>query len=369
MVHKVIDLFAGVGGLSYGFDNDDNFEVVAANEILESMAKAYSLNHPTVKMYNKDIKDFSMDDLRKDLGINDGDIDVVIGGPPCQAYSTVGKRLADDPRAKLFQEYYRILSEVRPKIFIFENVKGLLSMCKGELIETIVSLFETLGYNVTYKVLNAADYGVPQIRERVIIVGTLNGGTFEFPQPTHRPIEDRLPLLPRYVTLGEAIGDLPILPNGGTVNEYTSGVTNMYQLRMRGKSKTLTEHTVPKNGALLVKMMEQMPDGGSPKDVDEDLRPTSGFGNSYCRLWWDKPSTTITRNFSCVSSARCIHPKQPRPLSTREAARLQSFPDTYQFYGTRTEKNLQIGNAVPPLLSIALKNQIKKYLEENYEGN
>lgn len=363
--YKVIDLFAGVGGLSYGFDRDENFEVIAANELLEPMAKAYSLNHPTVRMYNKDIKDFSMDDLRKDLGVEDGDIDVVIGGPPCQAYSTVGKRLADDPRAKLFQEYYRILSEVKPKIFIFENVKGLLSMCHGELIETIVSLFGTLGYNVSYKVLNAADYGVPQIRERVIIVGTRSGEKFEFPNPTHAPLEDKLPSLQRYVTLGEAIGDLPVLSNGGTVSEYTEPATNEYQLRMRGDSQTLTEHTVPKNGEHLVRMMEQMPDGGTPKDVDEELRPKSGFGNSYCRLWWDRPSTTITRNFSCVSSARCIHPRQPRPLSTREGARLQSFPDSYQFYGTRTEKNLQIGNAVPPLLSIALKDQIKKYLKEN----
>ena len=130
MAYKVIDLFAGVGGLSYGFAHDDEFEILAANEILEPMAKAYSSNHPTVKMYNKDIKEFSLDDLTKDLGVKKGDIDIVVGGPPCQAYSTVGKRLIDDPRGKLFQEYYRILKELRPKLFVFENVKGLLSHYK-----------------------------------------------------------------------------------------------------------------------------------------------------------------------------------------------------------------------------------------------
>jgi DNA (cytosine-5)-methyltransferase 1 len=184
MAYKVIDLFAGVGGLSYGFAHDKAFEIVAANEILHPMAVAYSLNHPSVKMYNMDIKDFSIADLTRDLGLKKGDVDVVIGGPPCQAYSTVGKRLIDDPRGKLFQEYYRILSEVRPKVFIFENVKGLMSMSGGELIKTIISLFRSLGYDVNIQLLNAADYGAPQIRERVILVGTLMGGEFAYPLPT-----------------------------------------------------------------------------------------------------------------------------------------------------------------------------------------
>ena len=144
MSYKVVDLFAGVGGLSYGFAHDSDFEIVAANEILEPMARAYSANHPGVKMYNKDIKDFSIEDLKKDLGIEKGDIDIVVGGPPCQAYSTVGKRMLDDPRGKLFQEYFRILSEVRPQIFVYENVKGLLSMQGGNLIKQIQELFESI---------------------------------------------------------------------------------------------------------------------------------------------------------------------------------------------------------------------------------
>jgi DNA (cytosine-5)-methyltransferase 1 len=364
---KVIDLFAGVGGLSYGFAHDEDFEIVAANEILTPMATAYSLNHPSVKMYNKDIKDFSLSDLSKDLGLQKGDVDIIVGGPPCQAYSTVGKRLIDDPRGKLFQEYYRILSELRPKLFVFENVKGLLSMCKGELIKTIISLFESVGYSVNIRLLNAADYGTPQIRERVIIVGTLLGGKYNYPRPTHyNPETGKVPGLKPYVTLGEALGDLPAIDNGGSVSLYDSMPQNEYQKLMRqNASGVLMDHNVSRNGEHLVRLMEALPDGGSPADVPEELRPNSGFANCYCRLWWDKPSTTITRNLGCVSSSRCVHPKQPRPLSTREGARLQGFPDDYQFFGTRSERNLQIGNAVPTFLSRAIKDSVKAYLFEN----
>src|SRR3989344_2376002 len=136
---KVIDLFCGVGGLSYGFANDDNFEITAANEILPNMAKAYSLNHPSVKVFVEDIKNLSAERIEKDLGIKACEVDIIVGGPPCQAYSTVGKRLITDPRGKLFQEYYRVLRELNPKFFLFENVKGLLSMQNGALLKTIIS--------------------------------------------------------------------------------------------------------------------------------------------------------------------------------------------------------------------------------------
>lgn len=367
MKYKVVDLFAGVGGLSYGFAHDTDFCILAANEILANMATAYTLNHPSVKMYNKDIKDFSLEDLRTDLGISAGDVDVVVGGPPCQAYSTVGKRLVDDPRGKLFQEYFRVLSELKPKIFVFENVKGLLSMQGGSLFNQILALFESIGYNVSYKLLNAADYGAPQIRERVIIVGTLGTETFEFPIPTHYNPEEGVQLfnceLKPYVTLGEAIGDLGELQNGGSCVNYACSPQNEYQKLMRANAPVeIMDHEVPKNNEKMIKLMNALPDGGTPEDVPEELRPASGFKNTYCRLWWNKPCTTITRNLGCPSSSRCIHPKQPRSLSTREGARIQGFPDDYKFFGPRGDKNLQIGNAVPTFLSIAIKDAIKKYL-------
>lgn len=367
MIYKVVDLFAGVGGLSYGFAHDSNFQIIAANEILEPMAKAYSLNHPSVKVYNKDIKGFSLKDLTLDFGIKQGDVDIVIGGPPCQAYSTAGKRLIEDPRGKLFQEYFRVLSEIKPKIFIFENVKGLLSIQNGDLMKQIISLFQSLGYHVKSKVLNAADYGTPQIRERVIIIGSLLDDKFEYPQPTHRSA-DNIDLtnthLKPYITLGEAIGDLPSLKSGEKCSTYSSEPTTEYQRSMRANTtQELFDHEVPKNNQKLIKLMEALPDGGSPQDIPEELRPLSGFANTYCRLWWNRPSTTITRNLSCPSSSRCIHPHEARPLSTREGARLQGFPDTYKFYGSRSDKNLQIGNAVPTQLSTALKDSIKRYFE------
>lgn len=373
MAYKVVDLFAGVGGLSYGFAHDPDFEIIAANEILEPMAEAYSKNHPSVKMYNKDIKDFSIEDLTRDLGVKQGDIDIVVGGPPCQAYSTVGRRLIDDPRGKLFQEYYRILKELRPQLFVFENVKGLLSMQKGELIRTIISLFESIGYHMQKRVLNAADYGTPQTRERVILVGTLDKRPFIYPKPTHYNPELGIPVdkkLKPYITLGEALGDLPSMQTGEQRFQYASEPQNDYQRLMRANaSSEIQEHEVPKNGAKLIALMKALPDGGSPKDIPEELRPSSGFANCYCRLWWNRPSTTITRNFGCVSSTRCVHPRDPRPLSTREAARLQGFPDDYIFCGKREDKHLQIGNAVPTFLSGAIKDSVKSYLKgETLDG-
>ncbi len=367
---KTIDLFAGVGGLSYGFVQDENFEILAANEILINMAKAYELNHPSVKVYCKDIKDFGLEDLKKDFGVKKGDIDLIIGGPPCQAYSTVGKRLIDDPKGKLFQEYFRVLKELDPKMFLFENVKGLISMQQGELLKSIILLFKSLGYKVDYKVLNSADFGAPQIRERVIIIGTKLDAKYMYPEPTRYNPEDGINLLNQelkpYLTLREAIGDLAFIKSSEECFVYATEPVNEFQKLMRENAPNkLMDHNSPNNNGSLIKIMENLPDGGTPKDLPEEMRPKSGFANTYCRLWWNRPSTTITRNLSTPSSSRCIHPIAPRPLTTREGARIQCFPDHYIFYGSRGDKNLQIGNAVPTFLSAALKDSIKKHLFQN----
>lgn len=366
---KIIDLFSGVGGLSYGFSINGNFDIVAANEILPDMAKAYSINHPSVKMYAEDILFFNAQRLQKDLGIDPKQIDIIVGGPPCQAYSTVGKRLIDDPRGKLFQEYYRILKEFDPSFFIFENVKGLMSMAGGELLKTIVSLFESLNYHVNVKLLNAANYGTPQIRERVIIVGSKDRKDFVYPKFTHINSEEYDLFnaeCKKFLTLGEAISDLPLIEVNEISEKYKTEPQNEFQKQMRIKSNShLTEHFSPKNGQNLIRLMKALPEGGSPKDLPENLRPTSGFPNTYSRLWWDRPSTTITRNFSTPSSSRCIHPKCARPLTIREAARLQSFPDHFKFFGTLTSKRLQIGNAVPPILSSILAKSVLKHFNKN----
>ncbi|MBO4374881.1 MAG: DNA cytosine methyltransferase [Lachnospiraceae bacterium] len=348
--YNIVDLFAGVGGLSYGFSQLDEFNIVMANEIEKDISVAYSLNHPEVKMINCDINDLTEEIIKEAIG--DNVIDIVVGGPPCQSYSTLGKRQLDD-RANLFMQYKRILSIIKPKAFIFENVTGILSMDGGRLFKSVQSEFAELGYNLKYKVLNALDYGVPQIRERVILVGFLGENNYQYPQPTHG--EGLLP----YVTLREAIGDLPVIASGETNNSYMDEPTNDFLRFVRKDGKTTaTEHSAPKNGAHLIKLMQTLKDGQSKNDLPEDIRPKSGYGNTYAKLWWDKPSTTITRNFACPSSSRCIHPRDSRAMSIREGARLQGFPDDYLFYGSDGMKRLEIGNAVPPLLSVAIAKQM-----------
>lgn len=354
--YRIVDLFAGVGGLSYGFSKLDEFEIIMANEIETDISKAYSLNHPYVNMINCDINDLTEEVIREAIG--DNVIDVVVGGPPCQSYSTLGKRQMDD-RANLFMQYKRVLSIIKPRAFVFENVAGILSMDKGKLFKNVQGEFEKLGYKLKYKILNAVDYGVPQQRERVILVGFLNDNRYEYPEPTHG--DNLIP----YVTLKDAIGDLPVIGSGQTNNEYASDVSNAFLefVRKNGTTK-LTEHSAPKNGDHLIRIMQALKDGQSKDDLPEEIRPKSGYGNTYAKLWWEKPSTTITRNFACPSSSRCIHPRDSRAMSIREGARLQSFQDDYQFYGADGMKRLEIGNAVPPLLSMAIAKEMLKALEE-----
>lgn len=348
--YKVLDLFAGVGGLSYGFAHNENFEILAANEIEHDISVAYTLNHPSVNMMN-----CSIDQLTPEMinaATRGQKIDVVVGGPPCQSYSTLGKRQMDG-RANLFKEYKRILQILEPKAFIFENVSGLLSMDRGKLFPLIQDEFKSLGYDLKFKVLDAVDYGVPQHRNRVILVGFKGVNNFDYPEATHGPG------LKPYVTLKDAIGDLPVLKSTQESSVYLHDADNDF-LRYSRKNvgDVLTEHKAPKNGEHLIKIMETLKEGQDKFDLPEDIRPKSGYANTYAKLWWDQPSTTITRNFACPSSSRCIHPRDSRAMSIREGARLQSFPDDYKFYGADSTKKLEIGNAVPPLLSIALAKQM-----------
>lgn len=354
-MYNVMDLFAGVGGLSYGFSKLSEFNIVAANEIEKDIATAYSLNHPDVPMLNCDINNLTEKKISEVLGGKK--VDIIVGGPPCQSYSTVGKRRMDD-RANLFLQYKRILQIVQPKAFVFENVVGILSMDKGNLFKMVQEEFNSIGYDLKYKVLNAVDYGVPQQRERVILVGFKGNNPFEYPEATHG--EGKKP----FVTLKDALGDLPVIKSGEASKEYAKDVDNEFLAFVRNSGDNLTEHKAPNNGAHLIKIMETLKDGQSKDDLPEEIRPKSGYGNTYAKLWWEKPSTTITRNFACPSSSRCIHPRDSRAMSIREGARLQSFPDNYVFYGSDSMKRLEIGNAVPPLLSTAIAKQILKAMKE-----
>lgn len=353
--YNVIDLFAGVGGLSYGFSSLPQFDIIAANEIEKDISIAYKLNHPNVEMFNCDITNLTEEILLKTL--KGRFIDIVIGGPPCQSYSTLGKRCMDD-RANLFMQYKRVLKILQPKVFVFENVVGILSIDNGKLFAQVQAEFEELGYKLQHKVLDAVDFGVPQHRQRVFLVGFKGENDFIFPEPTHG--EGLKP----YVNLKDAIGDLPILESGEKKDFYSDDISNEFLKFVRKNSSAVVEeHSAPKNGDHLIRIMKALKDGQSKNDLPEDIRPKSGYGNTYAKLWWNKPSTTITRNFACPSSSRCIHPRDSRAMSIREGARLQSFPDDYKFYGSDSMKRLEIGNAVPPLLSIAIAKQTLKLLK------
>ncbi|MCQ2455645.1 MAG: DNA cytosine methyltransferase [Clostridia bacterium] len=350
-----MDLFAGVGGLSFGFSKSPSFNIIAANEIEKDIATAYSLNHKNVKMINCDINDLTKEKINDAL--DDKSIDIIVGGPPCQSYSTIGKRQMD-ARANLFLQYKRILEIVNPKAFVFENVLGILSMDKGRLFQKVQEEFNSIGYKLKYQVLDAVNYGVPQHRERVILVGFKGKNPFEYPEPTHGAGKKS------FVTLKNALEDLPTLKSGEEATEYTKDADNEFLSFVRNSGNVLSEHKAPNNGAHLIKIMETLKDGQCKDDLPEDIRPKSGYGNTYAKLWWEKPSTTITRNFACPSSSRCIHPRDSRALSIREGARLQSFPDDYVFFGSDGMKRLEIGNAVPPLLSIVIAKQMAEALKE-----
>ena len=355
---KVVDLFAGIWWLSYGFYHNKNFEIIAANEIWGDMCKTYEYNHPWVKVYNMDIKKFWLANLAKDFEVKEWEIDVVIWWPPCQAYSTVGKRLLNDPRGKLFQEYHRVIKELQPQFFIYENVKGLLSMQKGRLMQEIIDWFSKLGYTVKYELLNMADYGVPQLRERVIMTWTRLHQWFVYPKKTHSQIWINRK---KWLTLRDAIGDMPSLETWEQKTHYLIPPQNGYQKLMRKDSQEIADHIAPNNGEKLLTLMKHIPEWWWPQDIPKYLRPKSWFGNTYCRLRRDRPGMTITRNLWTPSSSRCIHPLDNRPLSTREWARIQSFPDSFRFYGNRSSKNLQIGNAVAPEISKILCQQVEEH--------
>lgn len=349
---KVFDIFCGAGGLSYGFANNVFFDIVAANDIDKDAATSYSLNHKNTQIIQKNIADLDKNDL-----VSFGNIDVLLGGPPCQSYSTLGKRQLDE-RANLFRQYLRVLKILHPKIFIFENVVGLISMQNGKLFKTICCEFEAIGYKLQYKILNVADFGVPQIRERVILVGVQQNikCDFLFPQPT----------CTKYLTIREAIDDLPILKSGenGNSQPYRFQANNDFLRFVRNSNNILTEHSSPKNNPKLIQIMQTLKDGESKDALPIEIRPKSGYTNTYAKMQWNAPAPTITRNFSTPSSSRCIHPRDSRALSIREGARLQSFPDNYIFVGGDTSKRLQIGNAVPPLLSLALSNAVELFMRE-----
>ncbi len=351
-----IDLFSGAGGFSLGLSRN-KIEIVLANEIEKDFAKTFEINHPNTKMLNEDIHNI---DFKKELKkISHKSIDILCGGPPCQGFSTVGSKNKKDKRNSLFWEFLRAVNETNPKAIIFENVAGFKSLYNGQAYTTLINELEK-DYQVFSEVLNAVDYGLPQHRKRTIIVGIKKGFSFQFPKSIKSNKKNLFQ--DEYLTIMSAISDLPELNVGEEKQKYSLKPKNDYQKKMRGEENILTEHNCANYGKKMQKILSLIPPNGNIYDLPVKLRPKNYFNNVYARLNPIKPSPTITRNFGTPSSSRCIHPFQNRALSTREGARLQGFPDKFIFYGSKTSKNLQIGNAVPPLLGEIIGKQIEKAL-------
>jgi len=352
---NAIDLFAGAGGLSYGL-SESGIKVLLANEIENDFSKTYMLNHSKTEMLNCDISKINFKKKIQDLGCQN--IDILCGGPPCQGFSTVGKKDQGDRRNSLFWEFLRVVKETSPKVILFENVSGFKTLYKGLAFSTLLSELKMMGFKTFHNVLDASDFGLPQRRLRTIIVGIMFDKAFQFPKLTHCNLDNLFG--EKKLTLMDAISDLPNLKSGESKDFYSTKPNNNFQKKMRGDQEILTEHNATNYGEKMKKILSLIPKNGSVLNLPKELRPKKYFNNVYARLDGEKICPTITRNFGTPSSSRCIHPHQNRALSTREGARLQSFPDNFRFFGSKTSKNLQIGNAVPPLLGKLLGKEIKK---------
>lgn len=341
---NIIDLFCGCGGLSLGFENA-GFNVLLGIDMWEDALVTYRHNHKNGNTLCADLASLPVEEV--DKAINHKKVDVIIGGPPCQGFSIAGKRIVDDERNKLYKSFVRMVAYFKPKAFVLENVPNILSIGDGAVREAIIKDFSELGYKVTYKVLLAADYGVPQNRRRAIFVGMLDGKEFVFPEPTVK----------QPVTSKEAISDLPEggIEDGG---DYPLPPQTEYQKLMRQGCEKLYNHEITIHNDRTKEIIAMVPDGGNYKDLPVELQNTRKVHIAWTRLNSKRPSITIdTGHF------HHFHYEYNRVPSARESARFQSFPDSFVFIGNKTSKLKQIGNAVPPLMAEVIANEIKKQLK------
>lgn len=356
---SVVSLFSGAMGLDLGLERS-GCRILVAVDALEEAVETARVNRPTLPVVRADVAKLTAEDVRTYAGVgHDDEIDVVAGGPPCQAFSTAGRRRAldDQARGSLIFEFVRLIEEIRPRAYVLENVPGLLSAAlrwrklpynnngkridgqHGSLFAALSEKLATAGYSFCTAQLMAADYGVPQQRSRVFIVGFRNGDAFEFPAPSHT--KGGSLLLPPWRTLGEALRDLQ--DDGSPCAAFSPRKLSYLRL---------------------------VPPGGNWRDLPEDLQRES-MGRAYHakggrvgfwrRLAFDRPSPTILTEPQNASTALC-HPVEDRPLSVRECARVQTFPDEWQFVGTRSRQYLLVGNAVPPLLAEAVATRLVEQL-------
>jgi len=345
---SALSLFSGCGGLSLGF-SAAGFEVKAFLEVDERISEIYKANFPYSIPLGGDIRAVSEKDLSAFVN-RLGSVDAIIGGPPCQGFSLSGKRDRDDPRNRLFKHYLRFVDAFHPKVAVLENVRVLTSMrsASGSLVkDDICESFRMRGYKVKGFEINAKNYGVPQHRERVIFVATRSdlGILPELPERTHGETTGSLfSTVHPYRTFGDACSDLPFIESGESSDDPL--------------------HVAVRHPSHVIDWLWDVPEGCSAHDnVDPSKRPPSGYNTTYKRQVWDEPAATVQTTFGMISGCRNVHPLATRSLTMREAARIQSFPDSFRFMGNAGTIRTGIGNAVPPLLAYRIAQYLRQCLQ------
>ncbi len=323
-----IDLFCGAGGFSLGFDKT-GFQNVFSIDIDPAFCQTYRANFPRHILLERNILTITKEEI---IQLTQGNkIDVIVGGPPCQGFSmagSIGRKFTEDPRNQLFKEFARFVSLVSPSYFVMENVARLYSHNGGQTREEIIALFNSFGYRIQCRILNAADYGVPQLRSRVIFIGSKVSNDILFPK--------KLEIKPK--TVGQAIKQFPVLASG--------------------EASFIANHVAMKHSSQMLHKMSFISDGGDRTEIPADIRPQSGDIRKYIRYHSDRPSVCITGDMRKV-----FHYEQNRALTVRELAKIQSFPDDFIFKGTSISQQQQVGNAVPPLLAEAIAGEILQMIK------
>lgn len=351
---KVIDLFSGCGGSALGF-KQAGFDIRVAVDINTLASESFKLNFPKAEVFTSDISTISSKELLKAAGAFSGEEIVVIACPPCQGFSTARRKsqASSDPRNTLIYEFLRVVVDIKPFAFVMENVPGLERGIGKMMFEDIVSRLKELGYHVVYKVVDTADYGVPQRRKRLVLIGTNNPKNgLNFLEPTNQDPDHSDGHLPGWNTVRNAIKDLRKITAGEkSENDPMHSASNLAEINL--KRMAITPH-----------------DGGGRTSWPEELilechKKVTGYKDIYGRMKWDAPSPTITGGCVMISKGRFGHPEQNRAISLREAARLQTFPDDYKFAGNTGQIAAQLGNAVPPLLAKRIADTLALYIEES----
>jgi DNA (cytosine-5)-methyltransferase 1 len=372
MTPTAISLFCGAGGCSLGFEQA-GYSILYATDKDKAAVATYHKNFHETQCVQANIEHIDFMKIMNTVGIKEGELDILIGGPPCQGFSTAGAHFWDDPRNELLKNYFKALKMIKPKWFLMENVEGLLTSNKGSYVSEAVKAFVDLGYQIRLEKIYSQEYGVPQRRKRVLIIGNKLGIDFKMPEPTLK-VSGQI-FRNSDVTLAHAINGLPPATNNQNQKlDYTKEAIDEFEKLLRENSIGVEDHYYPKvNGIQLDRMSALLP-GDSMKDLPEHLQhesfkkranrrvadgmPTEkrgGAPSGLKRLKSDEPCLTITG----TATREFIHPTENRPLTLRECARIQTFPDSFSFSGNASEKIQQIGNAIPPMLARILAEHIK----------